>query len=455
MFNDPPLTPFSQSVVSIAQRAAHRRHARNLGLTDGLTDVENTGGRWDNAVWLPLISASWNQPAQRIAHLLGVARPVNINPGGKVSNAVKESERLLDEIKESQTRIIDWAVGVQKSVWSQARILQVMEEIEPKLEAAFYDEQRLAITAIGSYAAALDAIGQHDDAAALSLYIVAGLPSPDADLIDDLFAGEDRNTLLQRYGHRGDDEYEIAAPRLAEMVEWLISSAERSDAWQPHEASRRREEATSRVIAQASWLQRNNIRRTLSLVQEALPAHAHARDALAYALAAARHWVLTAAKEGVRDGRLLSLDEVFWLELEEIKQMMTGEWHSREQVEPIIKQRKTSHPVNRQANNQPGLPLGIAGKSVAAPMQRLDAPTQASNLYVGSILWARKTTPAWAACFLRAGGLMVQDGDFLCHAARVGRSGGVPMVVGCGDDVEVKTGSFTLDPTRYAPIRPE
>ena len=56
--------------------------------------------------------------------------------------------------------------------------------------------------------------------------------------------------------------------------------------------------------------------------------------------AAARYWVSGAANEALADGRLQSPDEVFLLELEELKQMMTGEWSNVSQVRPLIEERK-------------------------------------------------------------------------------------------------------------------
>ncbi len=42
---------------------------------------------------------------------------------------------------------------------------------------------------------------------------------------------------------------------------------------------------------------------------------------------AGREWAKAAAHEAAHDGRLQEEDEVFFFQLEEIKQMMTGEWN--------------------------------------------------------------------------------------------------------------------------------
>jgi hypothetical protein len=75
----------------------------------------------------------------------------------------------------------------------------------------------------------------------------------------------------------------------------------------------------------------------LQQIVDLLPA---SREALVTVMAVARHWALGAAQEAVNDGRLAAVEDVFLLELEELKQLMTGEWNSPEQVRPVVQQRR-------------------------------------------------------------------------------------------------------------------
>ncbi|MFZ2359728.1 MAG: hypothetical protein WA040_10335, partial [Anaerolineae bacterium] len=75
----------------------------------------------------------------------------------------------------------------------------------------------------------------------------------------------------------------------------------------------------------------------LQQIVDLMPA---SREALVTVMAVARHWALGAAQEAVHDGRLSAVEDVFLLELEELKQVMTGEWSSPEQVLPLIEQRR-------------------------------------------------------------------------------------------------------------------
>ena len=60
------------------------------------------------------------------------------------------------------------------------------------------------------------------------------------------------------------------------------------------------------------------------------------RDGLATVVAAARYWAIGAAREAVHDGRLARVDQVFLLEREELKQMMTGEWSQADRVQSLV-----------------------------------------------------------------------------------------------------------------------
>ena len=67
--------------------------------------------------------------------------------------------------------------------------------------------------------------------------------------------------------------------------------------------------------------------------------------AFAYILAGTRRWALAAAKEAQGDQRLIQADDVFFFQLEEVKQMMTGEWNisSRQTIRNTCAERKAAY----------------------------------------------------------------------------------------------------------------
>ncbi len=62
-----------------------------------------------------------------------------------------------------------------------------------------------------------------------------------------------------------------------------------------------------------------------------------------------------------------------------------------------------------------------------------DAAEAVAALQPGDILVAPFTAPSFNAVLAIAGGVVVQEGGLLCHAAVMARELGIPAVVGCGD----------------------
>jgi len=468
------LSPLSRSVVLASLQTAHRRHTQSLGLTLPSPTYKSDGALlWDNQPLAALVCAGWDQSPAQVAHLLGLPTEYasHLTGGGKAVRAAKSTVSLLGDLPVRSGRVRTWVLRVFSMNWTQAQLLQVMEEVEPYVTEAWYDEQRLAAAAVASYAALLELLTakRGDQATALMLDAVAGLETPEAALVADLAAGIDPAQLRERYGHCGDDELELASPRLGELETMgglLAPQTTAVGAPRPSQGlQQRRQQAGETIAGLAGLLQRGTVRSTLSLAQEALSAHATARDNLARVLAAVRRWSVAAAGEGIKDGRLNEPEEIFWLELEEIKQMLTGEWHSRDHVQPLILERRQTGEGDAIAKAplfQRVQPLGVAGGEVRGPGVVIDGPAgSASNgpaaitdFPSGAIALAPSTGPGWSWLFLKAVGVVAADGDLLCHAAAVGRSWALPTVVAAvaaatESSAATPQGVIVLDPARH------
>ncbi len=446
------LTPLSRSIVVGAARNAHRRHADALSVGGGFATSVDSAFLWDNNPTAALTVAAWGQSPERVARLFSTPSPTLPQGKVKTSKTIKTAQDALPEIAENQRRLTSWAERIAALHWSQAELLQAMEEIEPIVVSALFDLERLATMAVGSYARLLNVLDQRLNAAPpeLALELVGGLQTPDSDMVADLQQGMAQATWLARYGHQADQMVELASPRLSEMPPGLAIPDALSGAWDPASAQRRREQATQQAISEVGFLQRSGFRTLLDLVQQALIAHARARDVLAHVLAASRLWCLAAAKEGMADNRLDSLDEIFLLELEEVKQMMTGEWHSRSQIEPVLQARR--RPDRLSFQSPPATTrqaLGIAGNRTSGPAFILDHRATVPDAPTHTIALAPETTPAWSSLFLKIDGIVTEGGDWLCHTATVGRAGGLPTIVAAPDLPDLRSGMvIELDPAR-------
>jgi hypothetical protein len=427
------LTPFSQSVLHPAAKIALRSAAVHLGSPDFVISdsaLARPGGV--NAHLARLTVGVWGGSSQAVAHLLGVA-PSDPVARGKAGRGIKTAQQTLAVFPQIYGRLRRWSEWVFASEWSQAQLLQVMEEVELMVtEALLWDY----LAAVGSYVHLGEQIAKFEkdeaQAHALRLGLTAGLETPDGRLIEALAVGVAAETLQKTFGHMPmGAEGELAAPRIGEMTAMLVDAAPpEAMRWDPSRAQGRRENAERQARARAGFLGRSGLKKAIDLAQTALIAHAQARDALAFVLAATRHWAQAAAAEGMSDARIQHPDEIFMLEIEEIKQMMTGEWHSREQIAPLIARRQEERRQQSVADSGEGVgPLGVAGEMVEGALLPLPAPDQVTPPS-GFIALAESWSPVWWRVILMSEGVIGPGGDLLSWIASVARAGDLPALTG-------------------------
>ena len=154
------LSPLSQSILVSALRKAHQRHARTLSLGGGFATKVDAGNLWDNNPATALTVAAWGQSPEKVAHCFSTGTPPPTPGNAKINNTIKEAQKALPQIAENQRRTVSWAEGILALQWSQAELLQVMEEIEPFVTDALYDTERLATIAVGAYVRLLEVLDQ-------------------------------------------------------------------------------------------------------------------------------------------------------------------------------------------------------------------------------------------------------------------------------------------------------
>jgi hypothetical protein len=177
--------------------------------------------------------------------------------------------------------------------------------------------------------------------------------------------------------------------------------------------------------------------------------------ALALVWAGTRRWALAAAKEAIADGRLESPDEVFFFELEEIKEMMTGEWNisAAADIRAIWAARRAEHQVEQ---TQCPAPLLIGereayptGAGIPAAAGRGRGPLRpweedGRDGWAGAILAGEAPESGWALALPVAAGFVAAGGSPLDPLVAAARGWQRPVVVGLGNAYRsLETGAQT------------
>jgi len=276
----------------------------------------------------------------------------------------------------------------------------------------------------------------------------------------------------KQYGHRGAQEFELAAPSPMETPDWLEQEIARFQK-EPIDVESMLKNQKETVAAawgrfvSAHPRQANSMQRQLQ--ENARRARMREQVRSEYVR---DRWL--ARLFALRVGTVSGIgDDVFFLTLEEIQSLLSGD----KSVLSNIPARKD---MRAQLMTLPSYPTIIRGsfdpfKWSADPNRRNDVydvnaikadkeskqitgspgsagrvegivrvikdPVDGESLQSGEILVAVQTDIAWTLLFPRAAAVITDVGAALSHAAIVARELGIPAVVGCGDaSTRLKTG---------------
>ncbi len=488
------LTPFSYSVLNeIADRAWHQYYERlGFGPAPGTRVVRQWQGRaYVNLSAAVRLEASCAGVRPMVLRLNGELHPLaelekpRLLGGLKNGRNQKKIDALLDATEQGIGEVARaayyWMVKTQEMRWAQADVLQVMEEIERvgvdsmltyyaarhNLELLYNRLIRATLEAVGYPAALLlingalcdlDDLVETEMAAAL-MNLCQRLPA-DADVVKWL-KGDSFNEWRERaptpvladglteflgtYGHRVVGEAEIARPRWYEdptpvmhgLLGCLLRHAKLPARTPSIQSAQRLLDALDPKQVKAGEAVVQHLRRLHHL-------QSHALHALAYIWAGTREWAKAAAREAAHDGRLQEEDEVFFFQLEEIKQMMTGEWNVSDlgDIHATAQERKRQVEAWREIHVPPmlvgdraawfadkGLP-GVSGLATG-PLRRL--ADQRAEGCKGAILGVEYLDSGWALALPTAKGFVAAGGTPADPFVAAARAWHRPTVIGLGE----------------------
>ncbi len=338
----------------------------------------------------------------------------------------------------------------------------LLERLEHWIRRTLYDFARdslkatvLAAVAMGKLELVLTRrLGAERTRAAIGELTMGVRADPDADLpgaIRELAEGKiDRATFLQRFGHRGPQEMELAQPRWSEDPSALEKLTPHGAGPQPAGSS---DNAWERIATEAklpAW-QRQLLEPELKSLHAYLSLRETGKHHLMKGYALIRRVLVELDRRHHLDGG------IFFLTPEELPRLAKGEDLSR-RIEERRRRRQVAlslevpqvlfsddlEVIGRPAavadgDALRGVPLsaGVA----EAPALVLEQPGGAALPPEPYILVCPSTDPAWVPLFVHAKGLVMETGGVLSHGAIVAREFGLPAVAGlAGVHKRLKTG---------------
>jgi hypothetical protein len=400
---------------------------------------------------------------------------------GRAQRKIDEQiDALAGELDTIGTKAENWLVKTRETKWTQAEILQIMEEIERvslnslmvyigarrRTMAGYYQLLNMTqaglpfpanLSAINSALCDVDGLVENDIATAI--LNMAGLVKADATAIawlkqNDLSGwreelpnrrlAEAMETFLKTYGHRCAVEGEIMTPRWAvdptPVLHAVLACATR-EVKQPVKVPAA--QYVDKLMQHVSGGDKKQAEAALQQIRSGLRLQSRALNAVAYFLAGTRRWALAAGREAAADGRLADAGDVFFFELEEMKQMMTGEWNvsDRDGIRARAEERKAAYAQwetlmpsdlligDAEAQSTPAALPGTAGKSTG-PLRRWDEPQP--HICNGAIVGVPQLDSGWAVLLPIAKGLVTEAGTPLDPVVAAARHWHTPMLLDLG-----------------------
>lgn len=387
-----PLTPFSYSLLDEVAKSAWYRYFDELGF-DPLPRARMLR-QYEGQAYLNLTLSAQRDAEQAAVEPLTLL--VNRQPfplakwekpgllaGIKIGRNRKKIEQLLESYRQQVDAVTQnaaaWYGKTQELRWTQADILQIMEEVErvsiPSFTLFLAARHNLALLCNrllwatqerqpfpANHPLLQQALSPLDGTVEThmreELQALVSTAAADQATMHWLCAGHyDKwqttmpgralaagvTTFLQSYGHRAFNDGEMSQPRWEEAPDILFTLL--CDAVQSPPVTSKAKADPEPLLSAVAPEQRKAAQQQLQQARQLLLLQSQAVHAFAYILAGTRRWALAAAKEAQGDQRLVQADDVFFFQLEEVKQMMTGEWNisSRQTIQHTSAERKAAY----------------------------------------------------------------------------------------------------------------
>ena len=252
--------------------------------------------------------------------------------------------------------------------------------------------------------------------------------------------------FLAEFGHRGVGEFELAQPRWREeqkFVDEMIDQFKSESAIDPaqlHAGQKAEREAATEEARQS--IPSKALRKFDKELESAVAYLPYRETGKHYLMMGYELLRQVALEIGERTGLH---DDVFWLQVDELKEALEDK-----DLRAVVAERKAQRRLllaidcpdvvfssDLEAIGRPqtvesmseyrGLPVSPGVATGAARV--VTSPSEAGNLGTAYVLVCTSTDPGWTPLFVNAAALVMERGGMLSHGAIVARGFGVPAVV--------------------------
>ena len=267
------------------------------------------------------------------------------------------------------------------------------------------------------------------------------------------------HSFLENFGHRGPMEFDLGSSRWSDDPTMIIETI-RSGLRLPkrerltrrmNRLAEKRESAFKNAISASSPWKRPIMRWLAHKVELYMPLREAPKHYAVIVFQRIRQAALELGKRLKRRGSIPAKEDVFFLEIEELVNLVEGKepgsdlrnklngrknWYKRfkNEIPPGIF-RSDGVPVigeidpSSQAGEGIFQGTAVSGGFAAGPVCVLSEPDPTA-MNEGDIIVMEYADPGWTPLFPRASGIVMEVGGLMCHAAVVARELGIPAVFG-------------------------
>ena len=282
--------------------------------------------------------------------------------------------------------------------------------------------------------------------------------------------------FIEKFGDRCSQELELSAPRWEENPSFVLSMLRNylnSEVPSPEikieEQKRIRQETTDFLFKKLSKspVQKLLFRKLVERIQNLIVTRENLKTTWVRGISAMRVIYLEIAERFVKKGILQNRDDIFYLKMTEVSDIIAGTFE-KEKLTALIEERRKERELYEHLDvptvivgSPPPIEelthtieledklegMGVSHGAITGRARVIHDPTECSEFSEGDILVAPVTDPGWTPLFVTAGGLVMELGGTLSHGVIIAREYGIPAVVGVKNATKIiKTGQIiTVD----------